>query len=177
MKSINFIGITLLLILLSGCATSVTEDIQIEATADTTTQFGHYKSYTWLGDIAALNDPEGIWQPPKLNVAENIKFLIDRELRKRGIFNYAENAELQVVFFMGVDMEAMELKVNPDNQQDILETVPAASLAVALIDAKTGYVVWVGEAMGDIQQNSTEERIRKRLDYAVTEIFKKLPKD
>jgi Domain of unknown function (DUF4136) len=177
MKSIHFIGITLLLILLGGCATSVTEDIQIEATADTTTQFGHYKSYTWLGDIAALNDPEGIWQPPKINVAENIKFLIDRELRKRGIFNYAENAELQVVFFMGVDMEAMELKVNPDNQQDILEIVPAASLAVALIDAKTGFVVWVGEATGDIHKNASEDTIRKRLDYAVTEIFKKLPKE
>lgn len=177
MKSINFIGITLLFILLSGCAKSVTEDIQIDATADTTTSFGHYKSYTWLGDIAALNDPEGTWQPPKMNVAEDIKFLIDRELRKRGIFNYTENAELEVAFFMGVDMEAMALKVNPDTRQDMLETVPAASLAVALIDAKTGYVVWVGEAMGDIQQHSTEEILRKRLDYAVTEIFKKLPKN
>ena len=90
---------------------------------------------------------------------------------KKDSDNYKSSADSEKGFL------EQELKVNPDNQQDILETVPAASLAGALIDAKTGYVVWVGEAMGDIQQNSTEERIRKRLDYAVTEIFKKLPKD
>lgn len=177
MKTINFIGITILALLLNGCAASLTQDIEIDATADTTTKFSAYKSYTWLGDIAALNDPEGSWQPPKTNVAEDIKFLIDRELRKRGLYNHAENADLEVVFFMGVDMEAMALKVNPETKQDILEKVPAASLAIALIDAKTEYVVWVGEAVGDIQENSTEETLRKRLDYAVTEIFKKLPND
>lgn len=177
MKTINFIGITILALLLNGCAASLTQDIEIDATADTTTQFSAYKSYTWLGDIAALNDPEGTWQPPKMNVAEDIKFLIDRELRKRGIYSYSENADLEVAFFMGVDMEAMKLKVNPDTKQDIPETVPAASLAVALIDAKTGFVVWVGEAMGDIHKDASEDTIRKRLDYAVTEIFKKLPKD
>lgn len=177
MKSIKFIGISFLLILLTGCAASLTEDIQIDASADTATKFGGYKSYTWLGDIAALNDPDNAWQPPKMNVAEDIRFLIDRELRKRGIYNYSENADLEVAFFMGVDMEAMELKVNPDTKLDILETVPEASLAVALIDAKTGFVVWVGEATGDIHKDASEDMIRKRLDYAVTEIFKKLPKD
>lgn len=177
MKTFNFIGMAIFVFLLNGCASSLTQDIQIDATADTTTKFSHYKSYSWLGDISALNDPEGTWQPPKTNIAEDIKFLIDRELRKRGLYNHAENADLDVVFFMGIDMEAMELKVNPDTNQDILETVPAASLAIALIDNKTGYVIWVGEATGDIHENASEEMIRTRLDYAVTEIFKKLPKD
>lgn len=157
-----------------GCA-SVTKDIEIDATADPTIKFSGYKSYSWLGEIEGLNDPEGVWQPRKMDVAADIKFLIDRELRKKGIFSYSENPDLEVAFFMGVDMEALKLKVDPKTKQDILTNVPSAALAVALIDAKTGYVIWVGEAMGDIHENASDEVVRERLDYAVTEIFQKLP--
>jgi len=178
MKKYQMIKILLFLFafLISGCA-SVTKDIEIDATADPTIKFSGYKSYGWLAEISGLNDPEGVWQPPKMNIAEDIKFLIDRELRKRGIYSYTENPDLAVGFFMGVDMEALELKVDPNTKEDILTEVPSAALAIALIDANTGYVVWVGEAMGEIQDNPSDEVIRKRLDYAVTEIFKKLPSD
>ena len=127
--------------------------------------------------MGVLNDPEGKWQPPKMNIAEDIKFLIDRELRKRGIYNNAENPDLAVAFFMGVDMEAMELKTDPKSKQEMLTNVPEAALVVALIDPYTGYWVWLGESEGELQKNPTDEVIRKRLDYAVTEMFKKLPKD
>ena len=163
-------------IFVGGCA-SVTKDIEIDATADPTFKFSAYKSYAWLGEIEGLNDPEGVWQPPKMDVAADIKFLIDRELRKKGIFSYSEDPDLEVAFFMGVDMEALKLDVDPKTKQDILANVPSAALAVALIDAKTGYVLWVGEAMGDIQKNRSDEEIRERLDYAVSEIFKKLSTD
>jgi hypothetical protein len=176
MKNTNFLVAAMLLLLLSGCA-SVTKDIQIDAAHDQAVKFSGYKSYAWLGDIAALHDPEGKWQPPRMNITEDIKFLIDRELRKHGIYNYAEAPDLAVVFFIGADMEAMQLKADPKTKQDILSNVPAAALVVALIDAKTEYVVWVGEATGEIQKNLDEATIRKRLDYAVTEIFRKLPKD
>lgn len=178
MKKYKTIKIILFLFtfLIGGCA-SVTKDIEIDSTVDPTIKFSGYKSYGWLAEISGLNDPEGVWQSPKMNIAEDIRYLIDRELRKRGIYSYAENPDLFVAFFMGVDMEALELKVDPNTKEDILAEVPSAALAVALIDANTGYVVWVGEAMGDIQKNPSDELIRKRLDYAVTEIFKKLPSD
>ncbi|MGY6277266.1 DUF4136 domain-containing protein [Methylomonas sp. MgM2] len=178
MKKYQTITILVLFLtfLAGGCA-SVTKDIEIDATADPTIKFSGYKSYGWLAEISGLNDPDGVWQPPKMDIAEDIKYLIDRELGKRGIYSYAENPDLAVAFFMGVDMEALELKTDPKTKQDIMSKVPSAALAVALIDANTGYVVWVGEAIGEIQKNPSDELIRKRLDYAVSEIFKKLPSD
>lgn len=176
MKNIYFIILSVFLLALSGCA-SVTKDIEIDATADPTVKFSGYKSYAWLGQIEGLNDPEGVWQPPKMNIAEDIRFLIDRELRKRGLFSHSDSPDLLVAVFMGVDMEAIEIKVDPKTKLDLLENMPTAALAVALIDSKTGYAVWIGEAMADVQQNRTEEIIRERLDYAVSQMFKKLPRD
>ncbi|MDO8845107.1 DUF4136 domain-containing protein [Methylicorpusculum sp.] len=176
MKKISLFAMFAFLLLLSGC-TSVTSGINVSAEADETVKFSGYKSYAWIGDVAVLDDPENKWQPPKMNVAEDIKFLIDRELRKRGLVNHAENPDLAVIFFMGVDMEAMKLKTDPKTKKDILKKVPGASLMVALIDAKTEYAIWVGEASSDLTENPSEETLRKRLDYAVTEMFKKLPKD
>lgn len=176
MKKIYLFIATLLVALLSGCA-SITNDIKADAEADPTIKFSGYKSYAWIGDVGVLHDPEGKWQPPKMNVADNIKTLVDRELQKRGYYNYAENPDLAVVFFMGVDMENMKLKSDPNTKQDILKNVPSAGLVVALVDVKTEYVVWVGKASGELQKNPSDETIRTRLDYAVTEMFKKFPKD
>ncbi len=52
-----------------------------------------------------------------------------------------------------------------------MTTVPKAALLIALVDANTGYTVWVGYAVGDAQQQQTIESIRTRIDYAVKEIF------
>lgn len=176
MKTFSAVLLSTLLLLLGGCA-SVTSDIKTDAEVDPTVKLSGYKSYAWLGDAGVLNDPEGKWQPPKMNISENIKSLIDREMQKHGYYLYAENPDLAVMFFMGVDMENMRLKTDPNTQQDILKKVPAAGLVVALVDVKTEYVVWVGAATGELQQNPSDETIRKRLDYAVTQMFRKLPKD
>lgn len=176
MKKITTIILPALLLLLTGCASNV-KDIRVETEANPAVKFSDYKSYTWLGDIKALRDKEGKWQPPKMNITEDIKFLIDRELRKRGLYNYSEDADLAVVFFIGVDMENMNLKTDPNTKQEILENMPAAALVVALVDTKTKFVVWASGATGEIQQNRSEEIIRERLDYAVTEMFKKWPKE
>ena len=53
---------------------------------------------------------------------------------------------------------------------------PWVPLAVALIDGKTGLAIWGGVATAEIQQNPGPDVIKKRLDYAVTSMFKKLPR-
>lgn len=166
----------ILLILLGGCA-SVTRDIRVNGAADKSINFAAYNSYTWLGDQASLHDPFGKWQPPKMDVAGEIRFLIDREMQKRGYQNYARDADLAVIFFIGVDMEAMQLKTDPSSGQDILNNVPAAGLTVALIDTKTDYVVWTGRAMGDLQESPSNEVVRERLGFAISEMFKQMPKN
>jgi hypothetical protein len=168
------VWIFILTVVIAGCS-SLTGDIQIAIATDPAANLSRYKSYTWLGDVSALNDPENKWQAPKMNITDDIKFVIDRELRKKGIFSYTKDPDLAVVFFTGVDMENMAIKADPNTQQDVLKNIPAADLVVALIDVKTNYVVWMGQASAEVMQNRTDEMIRERIDYAITEMFKRFP--
>jgi uncharacterized protein YceK len=173
MKILNVAVLAFVLTLMSGCA-SVTSDIIVDAKTSPTADLSGYKTYAWLGKAALLKDPEKKWQPPKMNIAGDIKYLIDRELRKKKIFSTVSNPQLAVVFFMGIDMEAMELKMDPQAKTEILKNVPAAALVVALIDTKSELVVWIGKATAELSENPSDEVVRKRLDYAVTEMMKKL---
>jgi hypothetical protein len=80
--------------------------------------------------------------------------------------------DLLVAFAAGVDTTVMELKEDPATQNKILTNVPKAALVIALIDANTGYVVWLGYASAEVQEQQTIENIRARIDYAVSQIFK-----
>lgn len=54
----------------------------------------------------------------------------------------------------------------------MLENVPESGLIVAVIDAKTGFVVWIGAAVADYKADQyTDKEIKQRLDYAITEMF------
>ena len=176
MKILNVAVLAVVLILMSGCA-SVTSDIIVDAKTAPTVDFSGYKTYAWLGEGAVLNDPDKKWQPPKMNVAGDIKYLIDRELRKRDIYSTVSEPELAVVFFMGVDMEAMKLKMDPQTKKEMMENVPKAALVIALIDTKTKLVAWIGRATAEIHENPSDEIVRERLDYAVTQMMKKMPKN
>jgi len=43
---------------------------------------------------------------------------------------------------------------------------------IVLIDGQTGNPVWASAAVADVQQEISSEDVRKRLDYAVTQMFK-----
>jgi hypothetical protein len=174
MKSILFTLLTTLL-LVAGCATSVTSDITIESESDPTIKFSGYTSYTWLGSAAILYDPAGQWEPPGFDADAEITFLIDGELRQRGMSEDSANPDLIVVFAAGIDMAAMIEKIDPDSSIASLKNVPEGGLVVVLIDARTGIAVWAGLATAEIQQSPEPEVIKQRLKYAVASMFKQLP--
>lgn len=172
MNKFYLASIAILFSLLTACA-SITNDIKVDAKVDPKANLSGYKTYTWVGAGEFLNDPEMKWHSPQVQVVEEVKFLIDRELRKRGITQAnSANADLGVAFFTGVDMAAMRLKKDPSTDVEMLKNVPEGGLIVALIDANRGFVIWTGLAVGDYKADQyTENEIRKRLDYAVTEMF------
>lgn len=176
MKRLTTLVLTICLVLLSGCAVfnNNFNDIQVDAQTDPQANMAGYKSYAWLGSARVLNDPGNKWQPPAMDIAGDIKYLIDRELNKQGIYSNNENPDLAVAFFIGVDMDAQKIVDNPDTNVDVLENVPQGALVVTLINAETGYVVWVGTAEADITEGASEELIRERLDYAISKMFKSL---
>ncbi|UCD82005.1 MAG: DUF4136 domain-containing protein, partial [Desulfobacterales bacterium] len=100
----------------------------------------------------------------------------DRELRKRGMSENTTNPDLIVAFAAGVDMDTMELKVDPKSKINMLVNVPKGGLVVAFMDSASGFVIWVGLATGEVQENPGAQTVKARLDYAVTQLFKRIPK-
>jgi len=172
-KLLTFFGV-LVFSLLTACSTVSTQDIKVEAESDPKANLAAYHSYVWLGALGVLNDPEEKWQPTDVDLAGDIKYLIDRELRKHKIFGAKEKADLGVAYFLGVDMDAMQLKNDPETQVDVLENVPKGALVVTLVDMKTGYVVWLGSAKANIIKQFKAEVARERLDYSISTMFKNL---
>ena len=169
-----FIALSVTLLVLSGCTSAVTKDIEVKTETAPKANLEGYKTYTWLGSASILYDPEGQWEPPEFDADAEIKFLIDRELREHGMAESSSNPDMIVAFAAGIDMAAMEIKTDPESELKTLENVPAGALSVILIDAQTGLAVWAGVAKGEVQQNPDQEVTKQRLDYAVTEMFKEL---
>ena len=161
---------------LTGCASTPTGDIRVDAQADPKANFKGYKSYVWLGSAAIVNDPYGQWEPPAFDADAEIKRLIDRELRNRGMSEDSANPDLIVAFAAGIDMDALGLKVNPKTKMEMLAHVPQGGLAVVLADSDSGFVIWVGLATGEVQQSPDAKTVKARLDYAVTHLMRQLPK-
>jgi hypothetical protein len=166
----------LVLIFFTGCASVPTADIKVSAQVDPKANFSGYQTYAWLGAAAIVNDPYGQWEPPQFDADAEIIFLIDRELRKRGMSENTTNPDVIVAFAAGIDMDALGLKADPKTESDLLENVPQGGLAVLLADSETGFVVWVGTATAELQENPDTKTVKARLDYAVKEMFKKLPR-
>ena len=156
-----------------GCATA-TKDIKVDAETRSGADLAGYKTYAWLGSAQIINDPRGQWEPPQLDADAEIRWLIDRELRKRGMIEVNRGPDVLVGFAAGINMEALELVKDPETKADSMKNVPKGALVVVLADARTRIPVWVGTATADLQEKPDVETAKKRLDYAVTQMFKKM---
>jgi hypothetical protein len=83
---------------------------------------------------------------------------------------------LVIAFAAGIDMEALGLKVDSETKMDMLENVPQGGLVVVLVDRRSGFVVWVGVVTAELKESPDTQTVKARLDHAVTQMFKKLPK-
>lgn len=175
MKRILFVVFSCVLMALVGCST-VTKDIEVSAESDPKISFSGYKTYTWLGAAAIVFDEAGRWEPPAYDADTEIKFLIDKQLRARGMSESTSNPDLVVAFAAGIDMDNIEFVKNSETELETLKNIPKGALMVILVDASTGQPIWVGAAAADLQENVDVATAKVRLEYAVKEMFKKLPK-
>jgi len=174
MKYFKAIIIACSLLLLSACSTC-NKDIKISTEQEPNAIFTEYKSYDWLGAAGVLNDPDNTWQSTGIDISGDIKYLIDRELRKHNLFKTTGKPDLAVSFFVGINMNNKELKLDEETKIELKKIIPKAGLVVVLTEVESGKVVWMGVATGEVQKERTPELVRQRLDFAVTEMFKQLP--
>lgn len=172
----NLIALAAALVLLAGCASSITKDIEIETDRNPKVDFAGYRSYAWLGSAAILSDSEGRWEPPNFDADAEIVFLIDRELRARGRVESQSNPDMLVFYGAGIDMDNIDIKYDESSSMTEFASVPRGALVVLLIDTETEVAIWGGVATAEIKQDPDPEVTRKRLDYAVRTMFKNFPK-
>ncbi len=174
-KPSSVIALLLLFLVLGGCASALVSDIKVNAEVTPGYVPSEYKTYSWLGTAQIVSDPEGNWEQPQFDADAQIKLFIDREMRARGIGEVPAHPNIFVGFVAGVDMDRLELTQDPRQQLDVLKSVPKGALVVMLIDAASGSTVWAAAAVGHIEAGRSEEDSKARLDYAVRQMFKKLP--
>jgi len=86
----------------------------------------------------------------------------------------SNNPDMVVVYAAGIDMESIELAADPATELEMLQNIPRGALTVVLIDDDTGLAIWAGIATANVAENPTTDVQKQRLDYAVTQMFKKL---
>ena len=160
---------------LGGCVGANYKDIRVETEADPKVNFDGYTTYQWAGSAAVVRDPLNRWAPSDLDVDAEIRFLIDRELRARGMTEVVRNADVLVVYGVGVDMESMRVVVQPGEDTEELRNVPTGGVQVVLADPRSRSVMWVGSAVADIREEPDDELAKNRLDFAVRKMFEKFP--
>jgi len=159
--------------LVAGCA-GVTKDIKVETESDPQVDLAAYKTYAWLASAEVVNDPYGAWEPPELDADTELRLLISRELRARGMKEVATSPDLVIAFAAGVNTEVFQIVENPENKMYTLKSAPKGALVVVMIDPATSFPVWVGSAYGDVKSGRTASEVRQRLSYAVRTMFARM---
>jgi hypothetical protein len=160
------------LLLFSGCATAG-QGIEIASVVDAKANLAGYKTYDWLASAEVLRDPYGDWVPRGFDVDKEIRWLIDKQLRKKNMV-YAVNApDAYVAYIIGVNMDtqAEQIQAMFGKKAD-LSNLTAGALLILLIDSETENVIWAGAAVAQAKTNPTDEQVRARLAAAVDKIFK-----
>lgn len=159
----------------TGCSTFPKDDIKVESEVSPKANFSGYKTFTWLAAVGIFKDAEGLWEPPKFDADAEIEFLVNEALRKHGLSQSSSDPDMYVAYALGVDMDALDLKTDPETKLESLGNVPKTGLVVILIDAETGFVNWVSVATGELK-NLDQETQKRRLEYVVNTMFKGFPK-
>jgi len=164
--------------LLTACASQpqLTKDIEVTAKQQPGVDLGRYRTYAWLDTARIVNDPRGQWEPPDFDSDAEVTRLVERELAKHGMTLVADKPDMVVTFVAGIDMASLELREDPDNKgQETLQNIPKGALMVVLADAVSRVRLWVGVAAGDVGKQPDSSAVQRRLDYAITEMFRQYP--
>ena len=167
----------LLMLAATGCGSSLTGDIKAESAVDEKVNFSGMKSYAWYGGLGALIDDTELWAKPGFDMAQECKFVIDRELRKKGFSESSSDPDVFVAFLLVADVNQIK-KIDDERGGNVenLQGVGKGALLIELIDAETAKTIWLGGATAKVSSKYTDEERKQRLDYAVSELIAQLPK-
>ncbi len=166
----------LMCLLATACASQLTKDIEVTTKQRPGVDLSRYRTYTWLETSQIVNDPMGQWEPPDFDSDAEVRRLIERELAKRGMTSAEDKPDMVVTFVAGIEMLSLELREDPKKDgRETLQNIPKGALVVVLAEATSRIRLWVGVAAGDVSKQHDSSAVRRRLDYAITEMFRRYP--
>ena len=160
-------------LILSSCAT-LTDDIVVSSHPNSEINVYSYKTFAWNEDCQIAFDPIGQWEQPTHDTDDEVRDIIKDDLLKRGFSLATKEPDLLVTFSAGVNSDLLKLSSKTSNENSAPTDVPRSALAIALTDAKSGQTIWLAHANASAQEQQSIENIRKRIHYAVKQIFKTL---
>lgn len=172
-KNLFFLGILFFITTLSSCAT-LTDDIVVLSHFNEDINIRNYKTFAWNTHSQIAFDPIGQWEQPTLDTDEEVRELIQQGLLNRGFRHAINKPDLLVTFSAGVDSDILKLSNNFSDKNSASNEVPKSALVVALTDASSGQTIWLAHADAGPQKQQSIDNIRKRIHYAIKQIFKTL---
>ena len=145
MRSI-LLGMGCLIMMLAGCSSSY----KVAFDYDMRTNFGSYRSYSWLD---ASNEGGGL-------LGQRVKQAVNGELVARTLDPLPSNADLFVSYKLAVGGD-------PDK--------PAGTLTIQLVDAGSKIIVWSGWATGAVDNPSSPQESQEQINKIVADIMKNFP--
>ena len=79
---------------LAACATGFKATYDSDPSHD----FSGYQTYAWLVSAEIVNDAHGNWEPPGFDADAELRFLINRELRNKGLQEVTTRPDLFIAF-------------------------------------------------------------------------------
>jgi hypothetical protein len=164
----------------TGCAASkqpdLYEGIKAESVSDPKVNLKALHTFAWAVGVAAVRDPSGTWQAPDFDVPAEIEYQIETGLRDKGLVPVKANPDVYVSYVILANVE--DAKLTREKSGDlVLENASVGALVVELAEPSSLKPVWRAAVMGPLHGATmpTEDR-RKRVDYAVKQLFEKLPR-
>jgi hypothetical protein len=159
-----------------SCSSTPTSDIRVHSAADAKSNIAAYKAYAWDTNAGLYRDQTGMWAPKDIDAQAEVKFLVDKKLRERGMTEVQQSPELLVLTLIVADVKQLEeIKAKGGEAATHLDPVGKGALLLELVDAKTAKTVWLGAAEGEIRWSNSVEVSKERLAYAVDKLFDQLP--
>lgn len=176
MKLRKALGLMAVLAVASGCATSTLYDgIQISAVADPKVDLKSVRTYEWAIGASIMRDTTASWQAPNFDVNDEFGFLIEKELRDKGLRPVNKDPDVYVAFLIVANVE--QAKLVRDKAGDLnLENDSAGALVVELMDPASLEPVWRGAVVAPVRDDITDDQRRDRFAYAVHQVLAKLPR-
>lgn len=158
---------------LSACA---------QTTKDITTHTHKHKSYNYkdktfqfLKVKTQVNDPDNKLQASGFEFESYIKKTIYEELKKLGLKQSSSQADITVSYGIDVNMAARKFNLFGNAEEGFLTNKPKSALTIIITNKKSHEVLWEAWTNAQYKQRETEVA-KKRIEYAISELFKEFPK-